>query len=493
MVIDMPIIRPGSVDTGSKSYSEYLEGVQQYFSSKDDSSRDVKPIKRGYTLRSDRQARVKAAREARERKLAAGELESIDIREYEEAEAARPVLEGLGGWEYQQKLSDWVSKYKDVWGRGESRYQRESSYIESQEEAAKGKISQEETGKYNVGRNVSNILSDPKYKVVERYDTGEVKKVIQTPEKYLKKEGHKFYKGKDYGEYIPYEAEFTKEGKLKKELSRDIKLMDWRAGTKSGWKYEYEPVIKGVLEYEDGKPKELIGKDTYISKRYTSPTGSRTYAIYTPYEKSKVLFGDEGEVKKKEEFDVGRSSWMASGESGGTLKEKPYMSKLYDLTANTLTTYGKPGYESYSKGMYSLKPYDVKRKEVEWYNPYTGKGKTSTGVFYQTSGPKITSIKGPSMAVESPKTGKFISENINPWTGKYFKSEQEKEAYNKSREAMIGSTIMKQELWGNIKKSGYTIPKELWGTSSAEFGEVSPEGKIVKTPSILKYKENTWI
>ena len=110
----MPIIRPGSVDTGSKSYSEYLEGVQQYFSSKDDSSRDVKPIKRGYTLRSDRQARVKAAREARERKLAAGELESIDIREYEEAEAARPVLEGLGGWEYQQKLSDWVSKYKDV-------------------------------------------------------------------------------------------------------------------------------------------------------------------------------------------------------------------------------------------------------------------------------------------------------------------------------------------------------------------------------------------
>lgn len=531
----MPIIRPGTVDTSTTDYESYLEGTEAYRqqyetgegSKLERSRKQSQNIIRapGYVNPTQRNLETKYMKQAANLyNTQARDLMGIDTREYQEAEATRPVFDRAGtmtgpnvytsGAAYNEALANWTEKYKNVLGRGESRYQKESAFLEGAQETAQKEQVVDEYAPYNLSRPVSEVLSNTsKYEVKERYASGAPKLIVAKPEKYTSMVD--FGGGTTTGEYNPYEILLSESGTPVKEISRDIRtgMTDWEAGW--GTRTTYSPYERAVLEYdESGLPTNL---QTFLGYR-TGSSGSRGWSYgYYGVRPEKIVKIADNRLASKEVYDEGLQGFEAKGTYGSEYSYTPFLKEAYDFNQNLKTEFPNPLAQIRSgayKAPEPVKPRVVKEepKSFTLYNPYTGKGYTTSGrtrEFFQTA-PQISTVKGPTQGLTfvknvpglSPYTGKrisvipnptssnkFISWNTNPVTGSPFKTQEEMDAYWKERNYRIGSTLMDRELLSNLRASGGTVPAKYIGKTSKEYGQVNLSGQIERTPSDI-YFEN---
>ena len=506
----MPIIRPGdkSTDTSDTSYDDYLEGTEGYFEQEtgklEDRQEQSGRISRGALAYKDRMSNVAIGRLSKEYDIRGEKLKAKDAVEYTEAEEARPVYSGIGALDQNTKLSEWVEKYQNVLGRGEDRYTKEAEFLEGQESDIKVGIVKEESTPYGLGRDASSIISDTtgKYKVTETYETGEPKKVIENPIKYIsnKRRSGRSPATFSYGTYTPYEATLNKDGTIKSEINRDIAPVSdrWYSDDKYTSKY-YKPIVQGVLEYTDkGIPKTLTGTGTYRSEYYQSPSSSTERSSYKTYEASKITFDDKGNILNKAVYDDAPSSSIG-GHFGGSYRRKPYLKTSYDFDVGEKINFSEPRSRVTHTKEYQQKIDNALNKinktsgsVVAWYNPYKGKGRSSTGQYYTTKGPTISKLKGPNTAVKSTVTNKWTSWKINPYTNKEFTSGKEYKNFWGGMSGKVISLKERQKSYNTFKNNDFIIPPGYWGTTSEEFGEVDISGNVIKNPGQLKAGEYFW-
>lgn len=537
MVSDMPIIRPGTVDTGTTDYESYLEGTETYRqqyeggvgSALEKSRKQSQNIirKPGYVNPTQANLEGKYIKEASGLyNTQARELMGIDTREYQEAELSRPVFDRTGtktgsnvytsGESYNKALSEWTDKYKNVLGRGDTRYQAESTFLTGAQETAEREQVVDEFAPYSLGKPISQLLSNTTdYEVKETYSSGAPKLIAAKPKEYTSMVD--FGGGKTQSTYNPYEVLLSETGVPLKEVSRDVRtdMTNWQSGW--GTRTTYSPYEKAILEYDQtGIPTKL---QTYLGYQ-TGSSGSRGWS-YGSYgvRPEKIVEISSGKLASKEVYDEGLQGFEAKGQYGSEYSYTPFLKESYDYNQNLKTEFPKP-LEQIRSGAYkaptTVQTSNVKRQEpttFTLYNPYTGKGYTTSGrerSFFQTA-PQLSTVKGPTMGVSFlqnqnvPKlnqlgnrtnviqnplnANRWINWSTNPVTGSPFRSQNELDSFWQERNYRAGSTIMDQQLMANLMGAGGTIPAKYRGKTSKEFGQVSMTGEIQRTPANIYFND----
>ena len=461
------------------------------------SARERKPIT-GVTQKDIEKANLKLQQLAEQQQE---ELETKAESEYQEAIEAKPVYKETEGYsKYVEDINKWAETHSKPLGRGEERFEKTQQLFE------------------DTGQELESINKAQFEKAI---DTKPIK-FGKTDEQYAKKlnkwiETNKDVLGRNYEESQDIiEGTYKLTGERKKEynqLQTQLENFKTRKMASSSWAkkiYNKAPKYSFVtlagtgsirVPYYEGEYKELVKtKDgysivTYDSKleRITDRGNPITKTTKISEEKIDIdpLVADVLLSEQKFQPKVSFSQEIAKDQKQKKLED---ISKYGMSDSAMKQQYEKDSKSGEATGTYKeyqttkAKEHKEKttiKKQVEWYNPYTGKGGTGTGVFYEGEPtkkiPELT-MKQMGEAVfsgEFTKSGDKIYKRIKDVVPGYGAVLTEEGIKTGTPAQLARDTIMRDLLTTDDKQAGIEKLREFDYGLKAERAKAKSEARII--------------